>query len=381
MLPAVTDRRAPATRVVHAGLPPAAQGEPFLPGPTFASAFHLAGAPDPEVHGYGRYSNPTWSRYEAALSELEGGEAVLFASGMAAASAVLVGLVEPGQAVVVPADGYGAVRQVALEHLAPRGVEVRLVASRAQAVREALPGAALAWLETPLNPWLSLLDVRGLADAAHAEGALVVVDGTLASPLVQPALALGADLALTSDSKHLTGHSDLILGHVACADPALAARLRAWRTMTGSVAGPFETWLAHRSLATLDVRLERATATAHRLAEALTARRGVEDVRYPGLPGHPQHALASATLGGRFGTVLAFTLPSEETAQAFLAASALIAEATSFGGTHSSAERRARWGDAVPEGFVRLSVGLEDPGELLADVAHALDVALRGAAV
>jgi cystathionine gamma-lyase len=254
-------------------------------------------------------------------------------------------------------------------------VEVRVVASREDAIRAALPGAALVWLETPLNPWLDVVDVRAVAGAAHAEGALVAVDGTLASPLVQPALALGADLALTSDSKHLTGHSDLILGHVACADPAQAERLRAWRTMTGAVAGPFEAWLAHRSLATLDVRLERATATAQRLAEALAARRDVDDVRYPGLPSHPQHALAAAQLRGRFGTVLAFTLPSEAAAQAFLAASALIAEATSFGGTHSSAERRARWGDDVPEGFVRLSVGLEDPGELLADVAQALEVA------
>ncbi len=142
------------------------------------------------------------------------------------------------------------------------------------------------------------------------------------------------------------------------------------------MAGPFEAWLAHRSLATLDVRLERATATAQRLAEALAAHPAVQDVRYPGLATHPQHALAAVQLGGRFGTVLAFTLPSEAAAQAFLAASSLVAEATSFGGTHSSAERRARWGDAVPEGFVRLSVGLEDAGELLADVAQALGVAL-----
>jgi cystathionine gamma-lyase len=368
--------RAPATRVVHAGLPESAQGEPFLPGPTFAAPFHHTGAAAPDLHSYGRYSNPTWSRYEAALAELEGGDVVLFASGMAAASAVLVGLLEPGQAVVVPADGYGAVRQVALEHLAPRGVEVRLVPSEEGAFRAALPGAALAWVETPSNPNLDVLDLRALAAAAHEAGALLAVDGTMASPLVQPALRHGADLAMTSDSKHLSGHSDLILGHVACADPAHAARLHAWRTMTGAVPGPFETWLAHRSLATLDVRLARATATAQRLAEALQARGDVANVLYPGLPGHPGHALARRQLGGRFGTVLAFTLPDEASAHAFLAACELVAEATSFGGAHSSAERRARWGDAVPEGFVRLSVGLEDADELLADVHAGLDVAL-----
>ena len=368
--------RAPATRVVHAGLPEAAEGEAFLPGPTFAAPFHHTGPADPTTQSYGRYSNPTWSRYEEALGELEGGEAVLFASGMAAASAVLIGLLEPGQAVVVPADGYAAVRQVAEEHLAQRGIEVRLVPSREDAFRAALPGAALVWVETPSNPNLDLLDLRALATAAHAAGALLAVDGTLASPLVQPALRHGADLAMTSDSKHLSGHSDLILGHVACADPAHAARLRTWRTMTGGVAGPFETWLAHRSLATLDVRLHRASASAQRLAEALAARGDVADVRYPGLAHHPQHALAARQLGGRFGTVLAFTLPDEGRAQAFLAACELVVEATSFGGTHTTAERRARWGDVVPEGFVRLSVGLEDADELVADVSRALDLAL-----
>ncbi|HEV2059412.1 MAG TPA: cystathionine gamma-lyase [Solirubrobacteraceae bacterium] len=364
-----------ATRVVHAGLPAPAQGTPFLPGPTLAAPYHLIGPSDASAYGYGRYANPTWTGYEDALGELEGGEAVLFGSGLAAVAAVLLPMLGPGDVVVVPADGYPGVTTIALEQLRPRGIEVRVVATDADAIAAALPGATLAWIETPSNPGLAVLDVAALVAAAHAEGALLAVDNTLATPLLQRPLELGADLSVSSASKGLTGHSDLVLGYVAAADPAVAERARAWRSLTGAIAGPFEAWLAHRSLATLDVRNERQCANALALARALAARDDVRDVRYPGLPDDPGHALAVHNFGGeRFGSVLCFDLQSEERAQAFLAAATLVAEATSFGGVHSSAERRLRWGiDDVSPGFTRMSAGIEDADDLVADVCAALD--------
>ena len=370
------------TRVVHAGLPAPAQGTPFLPGPTLAAPYHLTGPSDASPFGYGRDANPTWTRYEAALGELEHGEAVLFGSGMAAVAAVLLPMLTPGDVLVVPADGYPAVREIALEQLRPRGVEVRVVPTDAAAITAALPGATLAWIETPSNPGLAVLDVAMLAAAAHAEGALLAVDNTLATPLLQRPLELGADLSIASASKGLTGHSDLVLGYVAAADPAVAAQARAWRNLTGAIAGPFEVWLAHRSLATLDVRHERQCANALALAVALSARDDVHHVRYPGLPDDPGHALAARIFGGvRFGGVLCFDLETEARAQAFLAAADLIAEATSFGGVHSSAERRLRWEmDDVSPGFIRMSAGIEDADDLVADVCAALDVAGAGGA-
>ncbi len=364
----------PATRVVHAGLPHAAQGEPFLPGPVLAAPFHLAGRSDASRYGYARYANPTWSAYEQALGELEGGEVVLFSSGMAAVAAVLMGGLGEGDVAVVPGDCYPGVRTIAIEQLRPRGVEVRIVATDEDAVRAALEGATLVWVETPSNPGLDVLDVAALATDVHAAGAQLVVDNTLATPLTQRPLALGADLSMASASKLISGHSDLVLGYVAARDPERAQALRTWRGLTGAIAGPLETWLAHRSLATLDVRHERQCATALRLAEALAARDDVAEVRYPGLASHPAHALAARSFGGRYGCVVCFDLETEQRAQAFLGACRLVAEATSFGGVHSSAERRLRWGiDEISPGFIRMSTGIEDPGDLLADILGALD--------
>jgi cystathionine gamma-lyase len=371
---------APATRVVHAGLPVPEPGTPFLPGPTFAAPYHLIGASDSTPYGYGRYANPSWTGYEAALSELEGGEAVLFASGLAAVSAVLLPVLAAGDAVVVPGDAYPGVTTIATQQLRPRGVDVRVVPTDEAAIRAALPGASLVWIETPSNPGLAVLDIAALADAAHAAGARLVVDNTLATPLVQRPLELGADLSVTSASKLMSGHSDLVLGYVVARDPARASDIRAWRSLTGAIAGPFEAWLAHRSLATLDVRHVRMCANALMVARALAARDDVDDVRYPGLPDDPGHALAARTWGGeRFGSVLCFDLGSEARAQAFLAACRLVAEATSFGGVHSSAERRLRWGiDDVTPGFIRFSAGIEAGADLVADVGAALDATAPG---
>jgi cystathionine gamma-lyase len=347
--------RGDSTRAVHAGLPAAAQGEPFLPGPTFAAPTHLAG--DAAPAGYGRFGNPTWSRYEAALGELEGGEAIVFPSGMAAVAAVLLPLLKTGDVLVAPQDAYPGVRTIATDHLAPRSVEVRLVPSTDAAFREAADGATLVWIETPTNPGLDLLDITGLAETVHAGGGLLAVDGTLATPLRQRALELGADIAMASASKVLTGHSDLVLGYVATRDGALAETLRSWRGLTGAIPGPFEVWLAHRSLPTLAVRLERQEASARALVELLGEHPRVADVRWPG-----------------FGSVVVFTLDGAAAAERFLGALELVAEATSFGGVHASAERRARWGtDDIADGFIRLSVGIEDTDDLLADVRAALE--------
>jgi cystathionine gamma-lyase len=362
-----------ATRVVRAGLPDREQGAAFLPGPTFAGPYHFAGEPGDSDFVYGRYGNPTWSRYEAALGELEGGSAVLFSSGMAAVTALLLPRLRPGDVLVAPSDCYMGVRTLAQSHLSERGVEVRLVPTVDPGFAEAIAGANLVWLESPSNPGLDLCDLRHLLERAQVTGALTVVDNTFATPLGQRPLELGADFSMASASKQLTGHADLILGYVAARDPERAQELADWRIHTGSVPGPFEAWLAHRSLATLDVRMQRACATAQALAERLATRDDLHALRYPGLQSDPAHDLAKRQMS-RFGTILCFSLNSAERAERFLSACRLLRTATSFGGVHTSAERRARWGgDDIDPGFIRLSVGCEHPDDVIADVIQALD--------
>lgn len=363
------------TRVVRAGLPEPAQGQPFLPGPTFISTTHLAGDPSSAAYSYGRYDNPTWSAFERALSELEGGGAVAFASGIAAVHAAMSVVLEPGDVIVLPSDGYYTTREIASGRFARSGVEVRGAPTADGAQGRLLDGARLLWLESPANPGLDVCDIAALARAAHDAGALVAVDNTSATPLGQRPLELGADLSVASDTKALCGHSDLVLGHVAARDPDWIERLRAWRSETGAIPGPMEVWLAHRSLATLDVRLERMCRNALILAQRLSEGPPVLSVRYPGLPSDPSHELAARQMS-RFGSVVSFDLGSRDAAERFLAACQIVLQATSFGGLHTTAERRARWGgDAVPEGFIRMSVGCEDAEDLLADVEEALAAA------
>jgi len=238
----------------------------------------------------------------------------------------------------------------------------------------AVDGADLLWLESPSNPKLEVYDLAALAETARAAGALTVVDNTTAGPLYQKPLDLGADFTLTSATKHLSGHSDLVLGYVATRDAERARALRDWRRDAGAVPGPFEAWLSHRSLPTLGVRLERGSANALALAELLAARDDVSGVRYPGLPGDPGHEVARRQMSG-FGTIVAFDLGSRERAERFLASAELITEASSFGGVQTTAERRLRWrGDDVPEGYIRLSAGCEETADLVADVERALAV-------
>ncbi|WP_234543194.1 cystathionine gamma-lyase [Streptomyces shenzhenensis] len=363
------------TRAVRAGLPEPVKNEPTLPGPVFAAHFHLPG----EVSGpyaYGRDENPTWTHLERAIGELEAPgedvETLVFASGVAAIAAVLFSQLSAGDSVVLPSDGYQVLPLVRAQ-LEAYGIEVRTAPTAGDAQLDVLDGAKLLLIESPCNPGLDVCDIRRLAGAAHARGALVAVDNTLATPLGQRPLALGADFSLASGTKQLTGHGDVLLGYVAGRDTAAMAAVRRWRKIIGAISGPMEAWLAHRSLATLQLRVDRQNATAQLLAEALRERPEVTGLRYPGLSDDPAHKIASQQMR-RYGSVISFTLPTRARAERFLRALRLVDDATSFGGVRSTAERRLRWGgDDVPEGFIRLSVGAEDPDDLVTDVLRALD--------
>jgi len=368
-----------ATRVILAGLPVPAQGEPFLPGPTFSGAYHFSGEPETSPYTYGRYHNPTWSRLEQALGELEGGPTLVFASGMAAITAVFGVTLPAGntegknRVLVMPSDCYYTTRMLAEGYFASLGIEVRMAPTVGNAQRDQLDGATLLWLETPSNPGLEVCDLAELIAAAHSRGVLVAVDNTTATVLGQHPLELGAEFSVSSDTKSLTGHSDLVLGHVTTREPAWAQRLHAFRNLQGAIPGPMEVWLAHRSLATLDMRLERQCKNALEIARLLAARPEVQLVRYPGLSQDPAHAIASRQMK-HYGPVIGFVLDGEAWAEHFLAACQLVLTATSFGGVHTTAERRARWkGDAIPDGFIRLSAGCEDTQDLLEDISQALD--------
>ena len=356
----------PSTRSIHAGVPAGEQGEPLLPGPVLAAPYHLRGDKDAAPYGYGRDENPSWTHLERAIGELDGGEATVFATGMAAVTAVLFSVLETGDVLVACGDGYPGIRGLAREHLEPLGVTVRLVAT--SELVDAAEGASLVWVETPSNPRLDVVDIAAAAAAAHATGALLAVDNTVCTPLGQQPLAHGADFAMLSGTKSLCGHSDVLLGAVSVREPERATALRRWRTLSGAITGGFEAWLAHRSLATLGLRLERSSANATALADLLRARDDVVEVVHPGGTEIAARQMAFT------GPLVGFALESAGRAQAFLGACELVVEATSFGGVHTTAERRARWGtDAVGEGFIRFSAGCEDTGDLLADVSRALD--------
>jgi cystathionine gamma-lyase len=362
-------------RAVRAGLPEPVKNEPTLPGPVFAAHFHLPG----EVSGpyaYGRDENPTWTHLERAIGELEAPgedvETLVFASGVAAIAAVLFSQLTAGDAVVLPSDGYQVLPLIRAQ-LEAYGIEVRTAPTAGDAQLDVLDGAKLLLIESPCNPGLDVCDIRRLAEEAHARGALVAVDNTLATPLGQRPLVLGADFSMASGTKQLTGHGDVLLGYVAGRDTEAMAAVRRWRKIIGAISGPMEAWLAHRSLATLQLRVDRQNATALLLAEALRERPEVTALRYPGLSDDPAHKVASQQMR-RYGSVISFTLPTRARAERFLESLRLVDDATSFGGLRSTAERRRRWGgDDVPEGFIRLSVGAEDPADLVADVLRALD--------
>jgi cystathionine gamma-lyase len=355
---------------LHHGAGSLKPGDPLSPPIVPTSVYHLPGDPA-GPYQYGRWSNPTWDALEQALSTLEDAETVVFPSGMATVAAVYYSQLKSGDRVLLPADGYYVTRALADRFLAGFGVTVDLVATPALEQKD-LAGYRLVWIETPSNPALDLADIQGVAERAHAAGALVVVDNTTMSPLGQRPLDLGADVLVSADTKSVGGHSDVLFGHVSSRNTTLMAQVRDWRKMSGAIPGSFEAWLVHRGLETLDVRFERMCSTALLLAERLQAHRKIVSVRYPGLPDHPAHALARRQMR-RSGSLVAVTLEDAATAEAFIGRCKFVRAATSFGGVHTSAERRARWGDQVSPGFIRLSVGCEPAEALWDDMRAALD--------
>lgn len=363
------------TTILQAGYERPGTPGPFLRGPQFSATFTAPGDPADHALTYGRFHNPTWTAWEAALGVLEGGHAVAFASGMAAVAAVFGTMVKPGDLVVLPADSYYTTRVVAAGWLNAIGVRVRLAPTRGNAQERALDEARLLWIETPTNPRLDVCDIPALCETARERHITTVVDNTTATPYLQRPLALGADLVVASDTKALTGHADLVLGHVAARSEEHLNAVRTWRTQMGAIPGPMEVWLAHRSLATLPLRLTRQCDSAMQLATFLASREEVVAVHYPGLEHHAGHGIARRQMDA-YGPVLSFELAGRSQAEAFLRALRIVREATSFGGVHSTAERRARWGgDAVSDGFIRFSVGCEAVDDLVADVERALEAA------
>jgi cystathionine gamma-synthase len=370
----------PATLVVVAGRPPATPGS-AVNEPVWLTSTYVADGPV----DYGRTDNGTWQAFESALGALEGGEALVLSSGMAAITAALA-LVPEGGRVVVPTHAYSGtsalVRQAAeRSRLTVVAVDV---ADTARVVA-ALPGAALLWLESPTNPMLEVADLPALCSAARTAGVLTVVDNTFATPLVQQPLGCGADVVVHSVTKYLSGHSDVLLGAVVTGREArgrdLYARLRAHRHLTGSIAGPAEVWLALRGMRTLALRLERSQASAAELARRLQGHSCVERVRHPSLPDDPGHERAARQMRG-FGAVLSVEVRGgARAAEAVAHGTRLWVHATSLGGVESTLERRRRHAaeaSSVPESLLRLSVGIEDVDDLWADLDDALTAAQDG---
>ena len=357
-------------RTLHHASKSTEAGQAFSPPIVNTSVYRLA--PEPSgLYQYARWANPTWTGLEEALSILEDAETVTFPSGMAAIAAVLYSSVKSGDRILLPSDGYYTVRLFAEKYLLPIGVAVDFCPTAEVAAR-ALEGYKLVWIETPSNPGLDLTDIAVVARNAKAAGALVAVDNTTMTPLGQRPLELGADVLVSADTKALNGHSDVLFGHVSSRSPQLISAVRDWRKIAGAVPGPHEAWLVHRGLETLEVRYSRMCANALALARALTENSKVVAVRYPGLPSHSAHALAQRQMTSG-GSLIALTLADKAAAERFIEGCTLMRASTSFGGVHTCAERRARWGDAVPDGFIRVSVGCEPTEALLNDVKRALD--------
>ncbi|HEY0773360.1 MAG TPA: aminotransferase class I/II-fold pyridoxal phosphate-dependent enzyme [Nocardioidaceae bacterium] len=345
----------PATTVVASGRPAHEPDNPLNTPLTMASTYVAGG----EVE-YGRYGNPTWTAFEEALGDLEHGRALAFSSGLAAVATIL-DLVGHEQKVVAPRHAYnGSILQMA--DLEARGrIRASLVdISDTEAVHAACEDASLVWVESPTNPALEVADIASITAAAHDAGAYVVVDNTFATPLHQQPLDLGADIVVHSATKFLAGHSDVLLGALVTRDAELYDVLKKRRDMTGAIPGTLEAWLALRGMRTLHVRLERAQANAQELVRRLQEHPAVSEVRYPG-----------------FGAIVSIVLDQGALAADLLThKTALWVHATSLGGVESTFERRRRWKvepATIPEGLVRMSVGIEDVEDLWDDLANALD--------
>ena len=344
----------PETSAITAGRPEVAPDASLNPPIIFSSTYH-AGGPV----GYGRYGNESWSALEAAISELEGGQTLSFSSGMAAISAVF-SILPIGAPVVASNQGYSGTMGLLNQHHASGRLEVRCVdITNTEEVIAAMKGAALLWLESPTNPCLDIADLPALIAAAKKQTIGVGVDNTFATPLVQRPLSMGADIVMHSVTKFLAGHSDVVLGSLSIADPALFKRLEESRRFNGSIPGPFEAWLALRGIRTFPVRFRAAEKNAQQLVTRLESHAKITKVRYPG-----------------FGAVISFEIDgTAEQAEKVCESSRLIAHATSLGGVESLWERRRRWAlesPSVPEQLIRLSVGCEHVEDIWQDIEQAL---------
>lgn len=332
---------------------------------------------------YTRGTNPTRDSLQQQLASLEGGtRALSFASGLAAEDALLRTVLTPGDHVLMGNDVYGGTHRLVNRIFVPWGIGLGVVnMSDLDAVRAAItPATTVLWVETPSNPLMSISDIAALAELGHAAGALVVVDNTFASPYLQNPLALGADIVVHSTTKYLGGHSDVLGGAVILNDEELADRIGFVQFAAGAVSGPMDAWLTTRGIKTLSLRMERHSANAQAIAEALVGHPALEHVYYPGLPDHPGHGLAARQMRG-FGGMLSITFRGgAAAARTFAESTTLFQLAESLGGVESLVNYPAEMTHAsvrgteleVPDNLVRLSVGVEDAPDLIADILAAL---------
>ena len=332
-------------------------------------------------YDYSRVSNPTRTALQACLASLEEAEhGVAFASGLGATT-TLMHLLNPGDRVVLIADVYGGVYRMTSQVYEPKGYVFEYVPAQqfANLAEHLDDRTRMVWVETPSNPLLNVVDIRAAADAAHAVGAILVVDNTFASPYLQTPLALGADVVVHSTTKYLGGHSDVIGGFVATNDPTIAERLLFLQKSLGAVPGPFDSWLVLRGIKTLALRMRQHCENARAVVAYLEQHDSVEHVYYPGLPSHPGHEIAARQMRD-FGGMVSFLAASEEEALALVARTKIWKLAESLGGVESMIEVPARMTHAStadapfapPKNLVRLSVGIESADDLVADLAQAL---------
>ena len=381
----------PKTRAVRAALDTDTQFGAVVPPIHLTSTFSFAGYGEKRAYDYSRSGNPTRDALAGALAELEGGAgAVVTGSGMGAVGLVTQ-LFRPGQVAVVPHDCYGGTYRL-FNALRERGsLDVRFVDFQDTAAMAAALDAkpALVWVETPSNPLLRIVDIAGVAKAAHAVGALVVADNTFLSPVWQQPLALGADVVLHSTTKYINGHSDVVGGAVIAATRELHERIAWWANCIGVTGAPFDSYLTLRGLRTLHARMRAHGENAAEVARLLAAHPAVAKVHYPGLESHPGHAIAARQQQG-FGAMVSFELEGGiAQVRAFLDALQLFSLAESLGGveslvahpasmTHAAMDAAARERAGISETLVRLSVGIEDPADLVRDLAQALGAAQGG---
>jgi cystathionine gamma-synthase len=370
------------TLAVHAGAEPDPATGAVAPPIQLSTTFVHRTDGEPDTFSYQRDDHPTQCRLETALAALEGGaRALTFASGMAAVAAVLDTL-QPGQTVVVPEDCYVGTRGYVTDVLPERGVEAITVdTTDLDAVRRACNGGvALLWAESPSNPRLRVSDLAELAKIAHVAGARMACDNTFATPVLQRPLEFGADLVMHSTTKYFGGHSDVLGGALIFAkNDDFAERIAARRLLTGAILSPFSAWLTLRGCRSLPARMAMHCANARKVAEFLAAHPAIERVNWPGLPAHPGHAIAKRQMRGHegmFGAMLSVELRGGyDAALALARGTKIFTNATSLGGCESLIEHRASSEGAhthSPPGLVRLSVGLEDADDLVADLREAL---------